>query len=106
LPVSWPREACGWPAIDQSYLTPLGSFFEPDPRLGFRGRPDFSGRFRHADFDVRVSFTMRAGFAGHEHAPDKLPAARSVFVLGDSFTWGYGGRAGMRFHRPPAGTAF
>jgi lysophospholipase L1-like esterase len=75
--------------IDQSYLTPLGSFFEPDPRLGFRGRPDFSGRFRQADFDVRVVHDAR-GFRRHEHLPDRLPVSRSVYVLGDSFTWGYG----------------
>ncbi|HTI50614.1 MAG TPA: GDSL-type esterase/lipase family protein [Planctomycetaceae bacterium] len=75
--------------IDQSYLTPLGSFFEPDPHLGFRGRPDFSGRFRQTDFDVHVVHNA-LGFRKHEREPDHEPPARSVYVLGDSFTWGYG----------------
>jgi hypothetical protein len=82
--------------IDQSYLTPLGSFFEPDAELGFRGRPDFSGRFRQSDFDVRVVHDAN-GFRKHEHVPDQRPAPRNVFVLGDSFTWGYGVAQGCVF---------
>jgi lysophospholipase L1-like esterase len=75
--------------IDQTYLTPLGSFFELDPLLGFRGRPNFSGRFRQTDFDIRVVHDAQ-GFRRHEYLPAPSAPKGAVFVLGDSFTWGYG----------------
>jgi lysophospholipase L1-like esterase len=82
--------------IDQSYLTPLGSFFELDPRLGIRGKPAFTGRFRKADFDVRVVHDD-LGFRQHENQPRSATCAGTVYVLGDSFTWGYGVGQGAVF---------
>ena len=71
----------------RSYTHPMGSFFTPDDEMGYHGKPDFSGRFRGADFDVIVQHDEN-GFRGGE-AIDTADS-REVYVLGDSFVWGYG----------------
>ena len=74
---------------DRAYINPQASFHQPDARFGYIGKPDFSGRFHSPEFDVVIAHN-KAGFRRHE-AP--LPAQedhRSLFVLGDSFTWGWG----------------
>jgi lysophospholipase L1-like esterase len=65
----------------------MGSFFTPDNDMGYHGKPNFSGRFRSADFDVVVQHGEN-GFRCSEaiDAADR----RKVYVLGDSFVWGYG----------------
>lgn len=76
---------CGY---GRNYTNPAGSFFEPDSELGCHGKPNFVGRFRRTDFDVLVEHDAD-GFRRNESALD--PAAQhDVYVLGDSFVWGYG----------------
>ena len=72
----------------RNYTNPMGSFFEPDGDLGCHGKANFVGRFRRTDFDVVVEHDEN-GFRRNESPVD--PAARhNVYVLGDSFVWGYG----------------
>ena len=40
---------------DRQYVNGVSSFHEFDPELGLRGKPNFTGRFNSADFDVTVS---------------------------------------------------
>jgi len=76
---------CGF---GHNYTNPAGSFFVPDVELGCHGKPNFVGRFHRVDFDVVVEHDAN-GFRRNESPPD--PAARhDVYVLGDSFVWGYG----------------
>jgi lysophospholipase L1-like esterase len=76
---------CGY---GHNYTNPMGSFFEPDSELGCRGKANFVGRFHRTDFDVVVEHDAN-GFRRNELPID--PAARhDVYVLGDSFVWGYG----------------
>jgi len=76
---------CGF---GHNYTNPMGSFFVPDSELGCHGKPNFVGRFHRADFDVVVEHDAD-GFRRNELPAD--PAAQhDVFVLGDSFVWGYG----------------
>lgn len=74
---------------DRSYFNPLHSFHQPDPELGHRGRAGFVGRFKRPEFDVLVAHDEH-GFRRHEHARPLAPGGRTVFVFGDSFTWGWG----------------
>jgi hypothetical protein len=73
----------------RTYLNPFGSFHEYDPVLGCRGKPDFVGRFRQADFDVVVAHNG-LGFRQPEVHPQVVEPDHTLFVLGDSFVWGYG----------------
>jgi hypothetical protein len=76
---------CGY---GRNYTNPMGSFFEPDREIGCHGKADFVGRFRRADFDVVVEQDAD-GFRRNEVPPN--PTARhDLYVLGDSFVWGYG----------------
>ncbi len=76
---------CGF---GHNYTNPMGSFFEPDGELGCHGKANFAGRFRHTDFDVVVEHDAN-GFRRNELPLD--PAAQhDLYVLGDSFVWGYG----------------
>jgi lysophospholipase L1-like esterase len=76
---------CGY---GRNYTNPMGSFFEPDSELGCHGKANFVGRFRRTDFDVVVEHDAN-GFRRNELPLD--PAAQhAVYVLGDSFVWGYG----------------
>ena len=75
---------CGF---GHNYIYPMGSFFEPDSELGCHGKPNFVGRFRRADFDVTVEHDEN-GFRRGE--PVAATDPREVYVLGDSFVWGYG----------------
>ena len=76
---------CGY---GRNYTNPMGSFFEPDSELGCHGKANFVGRFRRADFDVVVEHDAD-GFRRNE-VPLDPAAAQDVYVLGDSFVWGYG----------------
>jgi len=81
---------------DRSYFNPLHSFHEADPVIGHRGRPGFEGRFRRPEFDVVVAHDEH-GFRRHEHANPRAPDGATVFVFGDSFTWGWGVSQGSVF---------
>ena len=76
---------CGY---GRNYTNPMGSFFEPDSDLGYHGKANFVGRFRRADFDVVVEHDAN-GFRRSESPVDQA-APHDVYVLGDSFVWGYG----------------
>jgi hypothetical protein len=60
--------------------------FRYDERLGWRTVPDWSGRHRHADYDVGYR-TDRLGFRAGPPCEAGRPEA---LVAGDSFTFGYG----------------
>jgi lysophospholipase L1-like esterase len=75
---------CGF---GHNYTYPMGSFFEPDAELGCHGKPNFAGRFHRADFDVTVEHDEN-GFRRGELID--IADGREVYVLGDSFVWGYG----------------
>ena len=66
----------------------MGSFFEPDNSIGCHGKPNFTGRFRRSDFDVVVE-QDESGFRRGE-AIASPPDGHEIYVLGDSFVWGYG----------------
>jgi hypothetical protein len=59
-----------------------------DPTLGWRLQPDWKGRHAHHDFDVAYSINAW-GFRGLD-ARDHRPPARSIAIVGDSFTFGIG----------------
>lgn len=71
-----------------SYRVPVSTFFDVDSELGYRGKACHTGRFRQEDFDVEMIHDC-LGFRRHEHPGPDAPA-RDVYVLGDSFTWGFG----------------
>jgi lysophospholipase L1-like esterase len=71
-------------------VNPLKSFHEFDPLIGWRGRKDYTARFKRPDFDVLVAQDA-AGFRKQVNLEPKLnKAPHSVFVFGDSFVWGWG----------------
>jgi lysophospholipase L1-like esterase len=72
----------------RNYTNPAGSFFEPDSELGCHGKPNFIGRFHRTDFDVIVEHDA-GGFRSNELPMDAM-AKNDIYVLGDSFVWGYG----------------
>ena len=76
---------CGY---GRNYTNPMGSFFEPDNEVGCHGKSNFTGHFRRADFDVVIEHDEN-GFRRTE-APVDAAARQDVYVLGDSFVWGYG----------------
>ncbi|MEM8955931.1 MAG: hypothetical protein AAGD22_17375 [Verrucomicrobiota bacterium] len=74
-----------------TYMNPLSSSHTGDEQLGWVGVPDFSARFERPDFDVMVHMDG-GGFRrkGSEVVPGE--GAEDLFVLGDSFVRGWGGR--------------
>jgi lysophospholipase L1-like esterase len=77
-------------------VNPLNSFHEGHPLVGYRGKPNFTGRFRRADFDVTISHDEN-GFRKQEHQNAKEKSRHKVLVFGDSFTWGWGVGQGKVF---------
>jgi len=71
------------------YFNPLNAFHEPHPLVGYRGRPNFVGRFRKPDFDVTIAQNEN-GFRRVEHQSRRSSSRMGLFVFGDSFTWGWG----------------
>lgn len=71
-----------------TYVNPLGSFHEFDPQIGHRGKADFTANFKRPEFDVRVAHD-NYGFR-NQMVPSGESTAATVYVLGDSFTWGWG----------------
>ena len=80
---------------DRTYVNPLHSFHQRDSRVGHRGKPNFTGRFHSYEFDVVVSHNEH-GFRKHKTPVPAHPSQRA-FVLGDSFTWGWGVGQGKVF---------
>jgi lysophospholipase L1-like esterase len=78
------------------YFNPLNSFHEPDPLVGYRGKPNFVGRFRKPDFDVVIA-QGENGFRRPEHQTPRSESRMAVLAFGDSFTWGWGVGQGRVF---------
>jgi len=74
---------------------PLYSFHESDPVLGWRGKSNWTARFRRPDFDALVTHGPD-GWRRAEPPPPPDPTRRVLF-LGDSFTWGWGVSQGEVF---------
>ncbi len=74
---------------DRAYINPQASFHQPDPRFGYIGKPNFSGRFHSPEFNVLIEHNA-LGFRRHVTPAPAAIDHRSLFVLGDSFTWGWG----------------
>ncbi|MGI6454410.1 MAG: SGNH/GDSL hydrolase family protein [bacterium] len=71
------------------YINPLKSFHDPDPLTGWRGKRNFSARFATPAFNTRIVHDER-GFRKQEFpSPEPVPK-QTIFVFGDSFTWGWG----------------
>jgi len=80
----------------RSYVCPFGAFHQADPILGWRGKPNFTGRWRQGDFDVCIA-QNEDGFRKLEYRKEPSQAESTVYVLGDSFVWGYGTAQGKNF---------
>ncbi len=90
-------DAALWLAgYDQAYVNPQASFHQPDPRFGYIGKPNFSGRFHSPEFNVVIEHNA-LGFRRHVNAASADSGRRSLYVLGDSFTWGWGVGQGKVF---------
>jgi hypothetical protein len=75
--------------FDRSYANPFASFHERDPVLGWRGKPNFTARLTQRDYDVVVAHD-ESGFRRRGERPGTTSTRPDVFVLGDSFVWGWG----------------
>jgi hypothetical protein len=78
------------------HVNPLNSFHEPHPLVGYRGKPNFSGRFRRAEFDANIEHDEN-GFRKQERRHSKEKSKHQVLIFGDSFTWGWGVDQGKVF---------
>jgi|GEM_PF-762736 len=74
----------------------LNSFHEPDPHLGWRGLPGFTGVFVREDFKARIAINEQ-GYRKKRARTRPLPDAEKVVFLGDSFAWGWGVSQGELF---------
>lgn len=77
------------PPVSPNFWT----FFQPDPDVGWHGRPEYSGRFVHADFDATTrhgSDGFRACAVPHSIDDDRDSQYSMVWCVGDSLTWGWG----------------
>lgn len=73
----------------RSYVNAFSMFFEVDGLVGVRGRPNFTGRLKNDEMDAVISHDAN----GFRKPARQLPAStesRNVYVLGDSFMWGWG----------------
>ena len=61
------------------------SFFQYDPRLGWRGVPQAQGLYR----DQNVIHNA-LGFRDEARRIEKTSTMTRILIMGDSFTWGYG----------------
>jgi hypothetical protein len=73
----------------RSYLNPFHAFHESDDLIGIRGRANFSGRLKNAEMDVVIANDAR-GFRKPAREVAAADSKRTIFVLGDSFIWGWG----------------
>jgi lysophospholipase L1-like esterase len=71
------------------FTGPFSSFHEVDNVLGWHGKPNFAAQLAWNDIHV-MAVNNELGFRQVEHRQDLSTAQRNVFVLGDSFVWGWG----------------
>jgi lysophospholipase L1-like esterase len=71
------------------YANPLRSFYTRDQDLGYRGKPNFKGRFVRPAFDVVVAHDGN-GFRRQERQHPESSSKYRLFCFGDSYTWGWG----------------
>src|SRR5258708_38325746 len=70
------------------YANPFRSFHEFDPELGVRGRPNLRGQLSNHEVDVLIEHDEH-GFRQSIHPHGPSADRKHVFMLGDSFIWGY-----------------
>ncbi len=70
------------------YANPFRSFHEFDPELGVRGRPNLRGQLINHEVDVLIEHDEH-GFRQSVHPRGSSADRGHVFMLGDSFIWGY-----------------
>jgi hypothetical protein len=70
------------------YANPFRSFHEFDPELGVRGRPNLRGQLINHEVDVLIEHDAH-GFRQSIHPHEPSADRGHVFMLGDSFVWGY-----------------
>jgi hypothetical protein len=70
------------------YANPFRSFHEFDPELGVRGRPNLRGQLINHEVDVLIEHDEH-GFRQSVHPREPSADRQQVFMLGDSFIWGY-----------------
>lgn len=80
-------------ALIQDYGYPAGLLL-PDPELGRRYAPDFSGRFTYLMYR---DLTLRTNSLGFRDSEPNQSAAKRVIVLGDSIAFGSGIQESDRF---------
>ena len=71
------------------YTSPFGTFHELDSFLGWHGKRDFTAQVEGDSFNVVIANDQN-GFRRVEHQRGTAAGQRNVFVLGDSFVWGWG----------------
>jgi hypothetical protein len=82
------------PIYGYASVPPQEQFFQYDPRLGWRGRPDATGVSASVDFRVRVTHDR----LGHRTSAEPWAAdRRNILVVGDSYAWGWGVEDGEVF---------
>jgi hypothetical protein len=74
-----------WSAIGKGKDVHEQAVTVADPYLGFRYRPDFTGRLRRGDLD----FSFTTDHKGFRNDPPS-PEAADIVVVGDSMAFGYG----------------
>ncbi len=80
----------------RTFDNPVRSFHQPDPNLGWTGRPNLKARFRMPDFDVMVEADAQ-GFRARKAMVHPETGSPVIAVLGDSFAWGWGVANGSVF---------
>jgi len=73
----------------RSYFHAFSMFHENDDLVGIRGRPHFTGRLKNDEMDAIISNDER-GFRKPAREIASSPERQNIFVLGDSFIWGWG----------------
>ena len=72
-----------------THINPLNAFHKGDPKLGWIGVENYTGRFKKQDFDVLIS-TDSEGFRLNDINTNDNEILPTIIILGDSFTWGWG----------------
>lgn len=73
----------------RSYFNPFRAFHESDDLIGIRGRPNFVGHLKNSEIDVVIE-NDEIGFRKAARPVAAAPERKNVFILGDSFVWGWG----------------